>query len=234
MRAVPDVALTAASHDGYLVCENGSWYIFAGTSAASPTFAGIVSLVVEERGGVGQGNANPALYGLLGTGGNPFHATPTGNNSVPGLHGFTASGAAYNLATGLGSVDGDLLVKSWPVAGSGNTHKGFALKPSVGAVTLVAGKSARFTLSLAVSGDFGNSVTLKAATVAGVSVAFSPASIQPGTTSLVVVRVAGAAAAGASKLVLTGTSAGTSLGTTATASVGLTVLAAPKHSRRVD
>jgi len=36
MRAVPDVSLTAASHDGYLISENGSWYVIAGTSAGVP------------------------------------------------------------------------------------------------------------------------------------------------------------------------------------------------------
>ncbi len=131
MRAVPDVALTAASHDGYLINENGNWYVIAGTSAASPSFAGIMSLVVEKENGAGQGNANPALYGMLTASANPFHATPTGNNTVPGVNGFTASGASYNLATGLGSVDAHLLVYGWIGSGSTAPAPGFTLKPSV-------------------------------------------------------------------------------------------------------
>lgn len=110
MRAVPDVALSAASHDGYIIYENGSWRVIAGTSAASPSFAGIAALVVQVKGGVGQGNANASLYPLAEAETSPFHPTPAGNNSVPGVTGFTANGAAYNLATGLGSVDGALLV----------------------------------------------------------------------------------------------------------------------------
>jgi subtilase family serine protease len=113
MRAVPDVALSAADHDGYMVYENGSYWIFAGTSVASPSFAGVMALVVEKQGGQGQGNANARLYALADGADSPFRATLSGNNSVPGVTGFTASGAVYNLATGLGSVDGAELVSLW-------------------------------------------------------------------------------------------------------------------------
>jgi hypothetical protein len=50
---------------------------------------------------------------MAGAAADPFHATRSGNNSVPGVTGFTADGAEYNLATGLGSVDGALLVNGW-------------------------------------------------------------------------------------------------------------------------
>jgi len=119
MRAVPDIALSAAAHDGYIIQENGSNWIISGTSAAAPSFAGVMALVVESQagtsqGGIGEGNANPALYGLVNSSRNPFHATPSGNNSVPGVLGFSATGETYNQATGLGSVDGAALVASWP------------------------------------------------------------------------------------------------------------------------
>ena len=116
MRAVPDLALAAADHDGYFVAENGSFWIASGTSAATPSFAGIMALVVQSQHGASQGNANPRLYTLAGAVDDPFHTTPSGDNSVPGVSGFTATGAAYNLATGLGSVDAALLVKGWSTA----------------------------------------------------------------------------------------------------------------------
>ncbi len=118
MRAVPDVALSAADHDGYVMVENGSYAIVSGTSAAAPAFAGLMALVVEKQNGAGQGNANPKLYALLGAATNPFHVTPSGDNSVPGVAGYAASGEDYNLATGLGSVDGALLVDEWGTAQS--------------------------------------------------------------------------------------------------------------------
>ena len=35
-RDVPDVSLTSAIHDGYMVALNGQFYVFGGTSAAAP------------------------------------------------------------------------------------------------------------------------------------------------------------------------------------------------------
>jgi len=117
MRAVPDVALASADHDGTLAVVNASSWIMSGTSVAAPEFAGLMALVVEKQQGTAQGSANPKLYSLVSANQNPFHATPSGNNTVPGVNGFIASGAAFNLATGLGSVDGALLVNGW----SGNS-----------------------------------------------------------------------------------------------------------------
>jgi subtilase family serine protease len=137
MRSVPDVALSAADHDGYFMVENGSYWIVSGTSVASPAFAGVMALVVNKQGGAGQGNANARLYALAGAAADPFHATPSGNNSVPGVSGFTADGAEYNLATGLGSVDGAMLVNDWgvkvetgPIAAPKNGCLRFSLLPA--------------------------------------------------------------------------------------------------------
>jgi len=113
MRTVPDVAVSAADHDGYAIYENGAYRILAGTSASSPSFAGLIALVVEKQGGTGLGNANAELYALANGSRSPFHTTPSGNNSVPGVTGFAATGGKYNLATGLGSVDGAALVDDW-------------------------------------------------------------------------------------------------------------------------
>lgn len=113
MRAVPDVSLTAANHDGVIMVENGGFYIASGTSVAAPSFAGIMALVVASQGGKGQGSANPRLYALATSVPAAFHPTPSGNNTVPGVTGQTADGAVYNLATGLGSVDAAQLVSNW-------------------------------------------------------------------------------------------------------------------------
>jgi subtilase family serine protease len=89
MRDVPDVALNSAGHDGYLVTMNGGNYVFSGTSAAAPSFAGLMALVAQSSGSR-QGNANPTLYRLAarqqaGTGAAVFHDATTGSNSVPGV-----------------------------------------------------------------------------------------------------------------------------------------------------
>ncbi len=79
VRDLPDVSLAAAgAHDGYLICFNGScqWTtnpdgsftleqaaVVGGTSAASPSMAGIMALV-EEKNGTFQGQADYKLYDL--------------------------------------------------------------------------------------------------------------------------------------------------------------------------
>ncbi len=115
-RDVPDVALTSASHDGYLVVLSGQLYVFGGTSAASPSFAGLMALIVQKTG-QWQGNANTLLYQIgnaqYGHGGSVvFHDTTVGNNTVPGVTGFSC-GVGYDQATGLGSVDANALVRAF-------------------------------------------------------------------------------------------------------------------------
>jgi subtilase family serine protease len=114
-RYVPDVSLSASAHNGYLVTLNGQLYAYAGTSLSAPSFAGLVALAVA-RQGVRQGNINPALYELAAQqrNGGPsiFHDVATGGNSVNGVTGFSAA-AGYDLVTGLGSVDGSLMVNEW-------------------------------------------------------------------------------------------------------------------------
>ena len=123
-RDCPDVSLAAAGYTGYIIVQGhttGTTGLGAvgGTSAASPSFAGLMALVVQKQGGTGQGNANPrfyqlgnAQYGSAGTA--VFHDVTTGNNSVPSVTGFSA-GTGYDLATGLGTVDANALVNAWAV-----------------------------------------------------------------------------------------------------------------------
>lgn len=205
-RAVPDVALTAASHDGYMICENGSFFVIGGTSAASPSFAGIMAIVDQKQGGVGQGNANPTLYALLDASQNPFHATPTGNNSVPGVAGFTASGAAYNLATGLGSVDANVLVNEWPASGTSLPQKGITLTPAVSSISVLPGSTATFTVAVAGTGNYSGTVTLKATAPTGVTVTLSAASVKTGSSATFTVTAPATAAPGSGTIAISGVS----------------------------
>jgi subtilase family serine protease len=115
-RDVPDVSLAAAGHDGYLIVQGGGLSSVGGTSAASPSFASIMALVVEKKG-ARQGNANVRFYALgkaqYNSGGTAvFHDTKTGSNTVPGVTGFAAT-TGYDRATGLGSVNVNTLVTTW-------------------------------------------------------------------------------------------------------------------------
>ena len=114
-RDVPDVSLSAAGHDGYLIVQNGGFYVVGGTSAASPSFAGVMALVVQNTA-ARQGNANTAFYPLASRqragGASVFHDVTSGSNSVPGQPGFNAT-TGYDQATGLGPIDASALVNHW-------------------------------------------------------------------------------------------------------------------------
>jgi hypothetical protein len=140
-RDLPDVSLFAS--DGFLgsfyiicakdltggVCDLNNFAGFGGTSVASPAFAGIMALV-NQKWGV-QGNPNFVLYKLPAKKSTAFHDVPSGSTiSVPCftgspncttqnqahqfgvLSGFN-TGTNYDLATGLGSVDANIMVTNW-------------------------------------------------------------------------------------------------------------------------
>jgi subtilase family serine protease len=157
MRAVPDVSLSAANHDGYFMVEGGAYWIVSGTSVATPSFAGIVALATEKENGKGQGSVNARLYALAGAVPDPFHPTPSGNNTVPGVTGFTASGATFNLATGLGSVDGALLVNGWNTS-SPTDPPTLALTATAQTAAIPDDGSAIIQFSAVTGGSFAGSV----------------------------------------------------------------------------
>ncbi len=161
MRAVPDVSLTSAGHDGYIIYENGSNWIIRGTSAAAPSFAGVVALVAEKMGGAAQGSVNAELYSLVNAERSPFHPTLSGNNTVPGVAGFWANGADFNLATGLGSVDGAALADNWGSAFADPPT--LALAAASNPVQIAQGGSATVSFTAVTGGSFAGGINFSAA-----------------------------------------------------------------------
>jgi subtilase family serine protease len=109
VREVPDVSYNAAVFNGVIVAFGGRFFRFGGTSAGSPQWAAIISIVDQIARGRA-GNINTALYLLskLPGASNPFHDIQDGsNNSVPNVAGTTITGftavKGYDMATGLGS-----------------------------------------------------------------------------------------------------------------------------------
>lgn len=127
-RASPDVALTAANHDGYIIETGGQLTTTGGTSASAPSFAGMISILNQYQvaqgfqNTPGQGNLNPNLYRMAQSTSNVFHDIVAGNNVVPcapgtpdcasGSYGYSA-GPGYDPVTGLGSVDANSLITQW-------------------------------------------------------------------------------------------------------------------------
>jgi subtilase family serine protease len=224
MRAVPDVALTAADHDGYFVWAGGTFFPMRGTSAATPSFAGVMALVVQAKGGTGQGNVNAELYALAGEQRSPFHATPSGSNSVPGVTGFTAGGAAYNLATGLGSVDAAVLVSEWGTGAVQKPTPSLTLTAGATEVSVAEGGIGTVSFTAATGGSFTGNISFQVSGLpAGVTAAWTANPIQAvsgvsAKTTLMLSAGAGARAEAATVVI---TAAGDSL--TASQSVTLQV-----------
>ena len=209
-RDVPDVAFTSAVNDAYVIQIQGKPFYIAGTSAATPSFASVMALVLQNAGSR-QGNANPALYRLAtlqlsGQGPAMFHDVTKGNNSVPGMTGYTA-GAGYDMATGLGSVDAFLLVNNWSAATGAN----YSLSSPASSVSLTAGNSATATISLNAQGGFSAPVTLSATGApAGVTITFSSPTVTSSQPVTATFTAASSTSAGTNTVTIAGSGGGLS------------------------
>jgi hypothetical protein len=146
---------------------NFYWYGVGGTSASSPAFAGILALVSQSQGGARLGQANYVLYNLANQPGvfsSAFHDVTAGNNSVYCASGSLDCGTnlfetgynaatAYDLASGLGSVDIAQLIKSWTKATFTSTTTTFTINGGTAPVSITHGQSV--TLSASVAGAGG-------------------------------------------------------------------------------
>jgi len=188
VRDLPDVALTAASHDPYLLCIEGSCaqnfiYFVSGTSAAAPSFAGIMALIDGQIAnfnpslGVRQGQANYVLYRVAAaqnaalsqcnasnTSALPastcvFNDVTSGNNAVPGELNYGSSTADYqasigfDLASGLGSVNITNLINQWNSVTFSPTTTTLALSPTV---NITHGSSVSVNISVSPNTPGGN------------------------------------------------------------------------------
>jgi subtilase family serine protease len=227
-RDVPDVSLAASTHDGYLIVENNTLYLIGGTSASSPSFAGIMA-IVNQKTRSAQGNPNPTLYALAAlqnsqtTSHAYFHDVTAGSNTVPGATGFNA-GAGYDQASGLGSVNGANLVNYWTDA-TVTVAPSMNLSLSTTSLTLYPSASGTSTVQVAIAGGFSHAVTLAVSGApAGVTATLASTSFAaPGSgSSLLTIAAGPTAAAGTSTITVTANSNNQ----TYTATLALTVVPA--------
>ncbi|MBS1873421.1 MAG: hypothetical protein JSU00_09400 [Acidobacteria bacterium] len=210
-RDVPDVSLTAAGHDGYLIVMNGSLGVVGGTSAATPALAGILSIVAQ-KANARLGNANPSFYALAtrqaSGGASVFHDVVSGTNGVPGVTGFSA-GAGYDLATGLGSVDAFQLASHWS-EGSTATP-GFTLSAAPTSVTAAKGSSGTAAVSVTATGGFSTAVVLTASGApSGVTASFSNSTVASASgTATLTLAASAQATPGTYPITVTGTGGST-------------------------
>ena len=166
-RALPDVSMDSGSAQEYdvftstLAASSDSpsavgWLGDAGTSAASPIWAGLIAIADQGRalaGGTpltGSTQTLPALYSLPAA---DFHDILYGNNGDP-------AGPGYDLATGLGTPVANLLV---PALAGYEIPSQFAIKTEPPS-SVVAGGA--FGLTVQVEDSLGNAVNGSTVTVA--------------------------------------------------------------------
>ena len=122
--------LTSSCVNGFRDASGKYLLIAGGTSFAAPAMAGMTALLNQVKHSTGQGLLNTQLYALAGnatTYASAFHDITSGTIactiasasycSVAGATGF-ATGAGYDEATGLGSINFANLVSAWPSTAS--------------------------------------------------------------------------------------------------------------------
>ncbi len=137
-----------------------------GTSASAPAFAGMLALL-KQKNGSRLGQADYVLYDLAKSKySTVFHDVATGNNSVAcagskdcivnsGTFRFMTgynSGAGFDEATGLGSIDGTQLLNNWAGAGVTATTSALTLNGATTALNITHGASVAVHVGVTGSG----------------------------------------------------------------------------------
>jgi subtilase family serine protease len=228
-RDVPDVSLSASpDEDPYLICSSdylntdtaatadcstgfratdGTLDVVGGTSAATPSFAGIMALL-EQKVNSRQGNINEVLYPLFAKDGSAFHNVTNGNNQEPceaatpdcpngGQIGFVA-GTGYSQTTGLGSIDANTLITNWTSVAptTGSAAADFAISPSPQNLSVSTASSSTTTVTVFANNGFTGTVNLTcsvASTLSGVTCSVSPTSVTASGTATLTVSAASSA-----------------------------------------
>ncbi len=225
-RMIPDISFSASpDSNAYLYCSydlviaygttygtecaQGFWtskgYIPAigGTSAGTPSFAGMLTLLIQKYGP--QGNINPMLYNMAanqsnytaGLSGAVFHEIGASNTNqlcsygvstdtgCPSSGSFGYSVATsfpyYNMATGLGSVDGYQLFQAMG-ASTTSVSSSLASFPQGSTITLTATVAPQYSAGTVTDG----SVTFYAG-----STALGTSNVSNGAATLQIVASAG-------------------------------------------
>jgi hypothetical protein len=193
-RTNPDVSFNADPNTGVIVYDSysgavtgGPWYQVGGTSASTPSWAGLIAIADQRRAGQGLGSLDtptqtlPILYALASA---DFHDITSGNN------GLYSAVKGYDLVTGIGTPVANLLVPDlaglWVSATTPANSTTVTAPPTSFTITFSAGvaPASLQASALKVNGIAASSLTLNSSdTVATFMYASSPVTTQ-GTQSL--------------------------------------------------
>jgi subtilase family serine protease len=107
-RGTPDISMNAATTSAVPIYTSfpgwgKGWWPISGTSEATPLFAGIVALAIQQAGHP-LGDLNPALYAMRGSAEKGVRDVVGGDNGFAGVPGWKVT-TGYDLGTGWGTVD---------------------------------------------------------------------------------------------------------------------------------
>jgi subtilase family serine protease len=223
-RDIPDVAFAAAIQDPYMLYADNQWFGSGGTSAATPVFASIMALVMQKNG-TSLGLINQTLYNLAykqtsSGGAAVFHDIVSGNNTVPGVTGYT-TGTGHDMVTGLGSVDATQLVNHWADGASLPTFQLAAASPTA---SVTPGFTTTASYTVKGNNGFTSAVAFSVTGLpTGVTATFAPTSVSGSGSTTMTLSATTSATPGTYAITVKGTSGSTSQ----TASLSLTVVNAP-------
>ncbi|HEY3331724.1 MAG TPA: S53 family peptidase [Capsulimonadaceae bacterium] len=162
MRNVPDVAINGDPNTPYAIYYNGAWHGYGGTSAGSPIWSAFLAIANQQRltaGLANLGHASPWLYsvGASATYSTDFHDISDGSTNL-----YYKAVSGYDMATGLGSMSGTILLAELaPVTVTNAAPTIISLSP-----TSATAGSAAFTLTVSGTGFVsGAAVTLGGTTL---------------------------------------------------------------------
>ncbi len=209
LRNVPDVAMEG-DFDNYM-CSMGTCFgDGAGTSFATPRWAGFMALINQQA--VEAGNApagglgfiNPTIY-PIGVGpsyNNDFHDITVGNNDTQGQPAWFNAVTGYDLVTGWGSANGQALIDAL----AGPQVPGFWMSSSTANVSVNQGASSSTTVTVTDAGGFSGNITLAVTSTLPTGVTASWGTNPTSGTSVLALTASGTAPAGTTTLTITGTS----------------------------
>jgi subtilase family serine protease len=197
LRTTPDVSFNASPDTGYAVYDSVSyggssgWFDVGGTSAAAPAWAGLVA--ITDQGLVASGQSTLTTTQLLTN----LYSLPSSDfhDITSGFNGYHA-GSGYDLATGLGTPQANLLVPGLLAANGGT------VSPSA-RTTAASGQQATTSPILHNAAVTSASPTPSASVVA---TATAGVSFSPGVTGLPVQSQTASTTTGSSGMAAPGSS----------------------------
>jgi subtilase family serine protease len=162
--------VTGSCSNGFRDSSNVSLTVAGGTSFDAPMFAGMVAIMNQALNSNGQGVINPTLYTLASnptTYGKVFHDITQGTNECASGASFCSTageseypaGTGYDMASGLGSIDFDLLLMAWPGFTGGGTGTSPDFSVSATAVSVTAGSAAASTITVTPANGYAGTVS---------------------------------------------------------------------------